>query len=147
LHWASGVLATTFGIVALGVVAPAQELTNEAKLDSIRSVDGTSIVYGIAGHGEPAIVFVHGWACDRSLWRDQVAYFAKSRQVITLDLAGHGSSGRGRTEWTIERFAEDVAAVVRASGAKKVILVGHSLGGPVVVEAALRVPEQTVAVV
>jgi pimeloyl-ACP methyl ester carboxylesterase len=67
--------------------------------------------------------------------------------VITLDLAGHGSSGRAREAWTIRNFATDVAAVVRAVGGRRIILVGHSLGGPVALEAALLLRQETVAVV
>ena len=114
---------------------------------STPSADGTPISYAVTGHGDPAMVFVHGWAGDQSYWRDQVSYFAPTHLVITLDLAGHGSSGRGRSDWSIQRFGEDVAAVVRATGATKVVLIGHSLGGPVVVEAALQLPDQTMGVV
>jgi pimeloyl-ACP methyl ester carboxylesterase len=112
-----------------------------------QSADGVPIAWSAVGEGEPAIVLVHGWSCDQGYWRQQVPYFARTNRVITLDLAGHGASGRGRRDWTIQSFAADVAAAVRASGARRVILVGHSLAGAVVVEAALQLPDTAVAVV
>lgn len=62
--------------------------------------------------------------------------FADTRQAVAVDLAGHGDSGADREAWTIPAFAEDVAAVVRHLGLEDVVLIGHSLGGPVVVAAA-----------
>lgn len=134
-------------VAVLALVGPAQVASGQGGSMTTQSADGTSIAYSVADRGEPTIVFVHGWACDQSYWADQVTYFGRTHQVITLDLAGHGGSGRNRTDWTVQRFSDDVAAVVRASGAKKVVLVGHSLGGPVVVEAAHQLKAQTVAVV
>jgi pimeloyl-ACP methyl ester carboxylesterase len=73
--------------------------------------------------------------------------FQGDYRVIALDLAGHGASGKGRTAWTIPNFANDVAAVVRAVDAKNVVLIGHSLGGPVVAEAGLLVPDRVIGVI
>jgi pimeloyl-ACP methyl ester carboxylesterase len=141
-------LRRAFAILGLTAIpAVGQSPGRAIGTNSTPSVDGTAITYSVTGQGDPAIVFVHGWACDQSYWRDQVAYFPLTHLVVTLDLAGHGASGRGRRDWSIQRFGEDVAAVVRATGATKVVLIGHSLGGPVVVEAALQLPDQTMAVV
>jgi pimeloyl-ACP methyl ester carboxylesterase len=67
--------------------------------------------------------------------------------VVAIDLAGHGDSGRDRAEWTMQAFGQDVAAVVRRLGPRRVVLIGHSMGGPVIVEAALLTPETTVGLV
>jgi sigma-B regulation protein RsbQ len=112
-----------------------------------RSADGLSIRYQVTGKGEPTIVLVHGWALDRSLWEAQVPRLAARHRVVTLDLGGHGESGRQRTQWTMGAFGEDVKAVVDAMGAKDVVLVGHSMGGPVVLEAARRMPERLKGIV
>jgi pimeloyl-ACP methyl ester carboxylesterase len=92
--------------------------------------------------GGTTVVFIHGWSCDRSYWKEQVDFFATQFQVVTIDLAGHGESGAGRQVWTIDSFGEDVAAVIKELDLKRVILVGHSMGGDVIVSAALRVPER-----
>ena len=103
---------------------------------SATSSDGIPIVYELAGEGGPAIVFVHGWSCDRSYWRDQMAAFPKNA-VVAVDLAGHGESGTGRGSWTMPAFGADVVAVVDRLGHDDVVLVGHSMGGDVILEAAL----------
>jgi pimeloyl-ACP methyl ester carboxylesterase len=67
--------------------------------------------------------------------------------VACLDLAGHGSSGAGRAAWSIEALAEDVATVVEALRLPRVVLVGHSMGGPVALAAARRLPGRVAGVV
>ena len=119
----------------------------EAREDSVSSADGVVIRFKDHGAGEPAVVFVHGWACDQSYWKWQVPHFAAARRVITLDLAGHGASGSNRGEWTVERFAQDVAAVVAALGLERTVLIGHSMGGSVVLEAAPRLEGKVAAII
>jgi pimeloyl-ACP methyl ester carboxylesterase len=106
--------------------------------DQVASDDGVAIVYETHGVGPRALVFVHGWSCDRGYWRGQLNHFAREHQVVAIDLAGHGESGAERTDWTIEAFGSDVAAVVQKLGLDAVILIGHSMGGDVILEAARR---------
>ena len=111
------------------------------------SADGVAIAYRVQGKGTPALVLVHCWTCDSSFWDAQVKHLALEHQVVTLDLAGHGRSGAGRAQWTIPAFADDVVAVVTKLGLKQVVLVGHSMGGPVVVEAARKMPERVAGLI
>lgn len=111
------------------------------------STDGVPIRYETHGEGEPAVVLVHGWSCDRSYWRGQVDHFAAHRQVIAVDLAGHGESGVGRDAWTMAAFGDDIVAVIEQLGLERVVLVGHSMGGDVIVEPALRLPDRVVGLV
>jgi pimeloyl-ACP methyl ester carboxylesterase len=106
--------------------------------DATTSPDGIPIVFDVDGSGDPCLVFVHGWSCDRSYWVNQMASFAPRHRVVAIDLAGHGESGSGRESWTMPAFGGDVAAVVRQIGADAAILVGHSMGGDVIVDAALQ---------
>ena len=76
------------------------------------SPDGIEIRYDVAGSGSPAIVFVHGWSCDRTYWREQMTAFAARHLVVAVDLAGHGESGIGRASWTMPAFGDDTVAVV-----------------------------------
>jgi pimeloyl-ACP methyl ester carboxylesterase len=111
------------------------------------SADGISIAFRVFGRGQPALVFVHGWCCDQSYWDAQVDHFAQQYTVVTIDLAGHGESGLGRESWTMEAFGEDVVAVVRKLHLDQVVLIGHSMGGHVIVEAARRMPSCVIGLV
>ncbi|MBU4525502.1 MAG: alpha/beta hydrolase [Desulfomicrobium sp.] len=111
------------------------------------SADGTPIFFEAYGSGEPALVFVHGWSCDARYWREQIPHFSKNHRVIVLDLAGHGHSGMGRTQYTMISFGEDVKAVTEASGSRSVILVGHSMGGSVIAEAARLMADRVIGLV
>jgi pimeloyl-ACP methyl ester carboxylesterase len=90
------------------------------------------------GKGEPALIFVHGWTLNGTFWEQQLGHFAATYQVVAVDLAGHGESGVGRDHWTMEAFGGDVAAVVDELNLDRVVLIGHSMGGAVVLEAARR---------
>jgi pimeloyl-ACP methyl ester carboxylesterase len=116
---------------------------------TVPSADGVPIRYHVEGaaNARPALVFVHCWSCDRHLWDEQMTHFALRYRVVSLDLAGHGESGRDRKDWTIPAFGADVASVVRALDLKKVILIGHSMGGPVILEAARALPDRVVGLV
>jgi pimeloyl-ACP methyl ester carboxylesterase len=116
-------------------------------LGTTRSADGVEIHYEARGSGKTALVFVHCWSCDRHLWDGQLETFAGDYRVVTLDLAGHGESGRDRKAWTIEAFGDDVAAVAQRLELEHVILVGHSMGGSVILEAARRLPGRVVGLV
>lgn len=105
-------------------------------MDAATSADGIRIAYDAYGEGKPALVFVHGWSCNRSYWEGQLQPFSRQFTVVAVDLAGHGESGVGRERWTMAAFGGDVAAVVNKLGLEHVILIGHSMGGDVIVEAA-----------
>jgi len=103
---------------------------------TVSSPDGVRIHYETAGKGRPALLLVHCWTCDSSFWKDQVARLSRNRQVVTLDLAGHGRSGRTRKDYTMEAFGQDVKAVADELKLDRMVLVGHSMGGAVILEAA-----------
>jgi len=113
----------------------------------VQSFDDVSIVYDMKGEGEPTLVFIHGWCCNRGQWENQVPEFAQDHRVVALDLAGHGDSGNNRAAWTIPDYARDVEAVVTHLDLDDVILVGHSMGGPVALIAAARMPDRVIGVI
>ena len=114
---------------------------------TIGSADGVPIAYNSTGTGRPAIVFIHGGFADQTFWNEQVEPLSDRFQVVTLDLAGHGASGQRHGEWTMDRYGEDVSAVVRALDLDSVVLVGNSLGGPVAVAAAKTLPGTVLGIV
>lgn len=109
--------------------------------DRAVSADGISVAYEARGRGTPAIVFVHGWSCDRTYWRHQMDFFADRFQVVAVDLGGHGESGVGRPAWTMKSFGGDVVAVADQLALGDLVMVGHSMGGDVIVQAARMRPE------
>ena len=109
--------------------------------------NGVSISFDSRGKGEVSLVFVHCWACDRSFWKEQLDVFARDYRVVSLDLAGHGASGTDREQWSIAGLAGDVKTVIEELGLQRCILIGHSLGGPVSLVAAARMPRRVVAVI
>jgi len=124
------------------------ETPAEAKWPHIAfSKDGTPISYEIFGVGEPTLVFVHGWSCDARYWRAQVPVFSKKYRVVVLDLAGHGHSGMSRTKYTMGSFGDDVRAVTESTGSHSVILIGHSMGGSVIAEAACLMPNRVIGLI
>ncbi len=74
-----------------------------------------------------------------ALFHPAVDALADRYRFVLVDLPGHGRSGRTRVDWTVERYADDLAAVVAALHVGDPILVGHSMSGRVVVEAATGV--------
>ena len=138
-------LSLAVALVALS--PPAKPGSQGAVSGTAASSDGVLLRYDSAGKGDPALVFVHCGGCNRGFWDGQMAYFAAKHRVVALDLAGHGQSGRGRKDWTIAAFGQDVVSVVEALGLKRVVLIGHSLGGPAVLEAARSMPDRVAGIV
>lgn len=108
----------------------------------VPSADGTLIHYVVRGSGSPTLVFVHGWSCDAGYWLAQMDAFAPAHRIVAVDLAGHGDSGARSGEYTMEAFGQDVAAVLARLDITDAVLIGHSMGGAVIVEAALTAPER-----
>jgi len=115
--------------------------------ETVRAEDGSAQRYEVHGEGEPTIVFIHGWSCHRLFWNQQIERFQRVRRVVALDLAGHGESEAGRTDWSIESFGDDVVRVCDELELESVVLVGHSMGGPVALDAAQKLGDRVVAVV
>jgi pimeloyl-ACP methyl ester carboxylesterase len=112
-------------------------------------VDGLAIQSQSVGSG-PTIVFVHGWTCDSSSWTGQVPSFAKDYRVITLDLPGHGRSESPKDgKLSMDLFARAVEAVraEAGAGAERIVLVGHSMGAPVIRQYAHLYPQHVAGLV
>ena len=117
------------------------------KSSMVKAADGVPIYYEVQGKGEPALVFIHCWSCNRQLWDNQVAQFSKTHRVLTIDLPGHGESGMDRKTWSVESYGDDVKTVVTKLDLKRVVLIGSSMGGPIALEAARRMPDRVIGIV
>jgi pimeloyl-ACP methyl ester carboxylesterase len=100
-------------------------------------VDGASIHYRAWGPaGQPGVVLVHG-AAAHSRWWDHIGpLLADDRRIVAIDLSGHGDSAH-REDYDVDQWADEVLAVAAAGGIEgRPILIGHSMGGLVVLRAA-----------
>ena len=112
------------------------------------SVDGIKIHSTVAGKGPKTVILVHGWTCDETTWNSQVPELSKEYRVITLDLPGHGQSGAPKDgKFSMDLFARAVEAVRKDSKADRVVVVGHSMGTPVVIQYARLFPQHTAGLV
>jgi pimeloyl-ACP methyl ester carboxylesterase len=103
--------------------------------------------YERAGTGSPPLVFVHGFACSHVDWRLQMEHFAATRTVIACDLRGHGATPGDPADCSIETYGADVAALVSELDLQGAVLIGHSMGCRVVLQAALDAPQRVAGVV
>ncbi len=96
--------------------------------------------------GKPCIVFIHGAQNDHSVWILQSRYLAHhGHAVLALDLPGHGRSAGPALE-SIEAMADWVLEVLTTLQVPKAVLVGHSMGSLIALEAASRSPAQVSAI-
>jgi len=115
---------------------------------TVLSHDGMPMACDCRGQGEPLLLFIHGWTCRRDYWQPQLAFFEEHHKVAAPDLPGHGNSKAGdRQHWSVATFGLDIAAVARALAPERLILIGHSMGGAVALEAARRLGDMVAAVV
>lgn len=131
----------------LGLVCLTGCTTTKHWPETVRYPDGAAIRYEVLGEVEPTLVFIHGWACQRMYWIEQLNRFQRVRRVVAVDLMGHGESDSKRTDWTIDAFGDDVVLVCNALKLERIILVGHSMGGPVALDAAKKLGSRVLAVV
>jgi pimeloyl-ACP methyl ester carboxylesterase len=138
-------LAFLFGVISCQMQPGINQLLVEE--GDTTSADGIPIHYKLYGKGDVSLVFVHDWCTNMKYWDKQIPSFGVNFKLVTLDLAGHGQSGAGRTSWTMEAFGQDVAGVVEKLGLQNVVLVGHGMGGPVILEAARLIPDRAIGLV
>ena len=115
-------------------------------MSRITTPDGVRIAYHEVGAGDPPIVFVHGIYGNRLGFGFQEEYFSPDHRCVAVDLRGNGDSDKPDEVYSMERYADDVAEVMRQLGLRRSILVGHSMGGQVVISVAARHPELVGAV-
>ncbi|CND62112.1 hydrolase [Mycobacterium tuberculosis] len=117
-------------------------MTVTTRTAAVRRPDDTTIHYTVSGPADgPTVAFVHGWGCNRTDFDAITTFLPGHYRVLAIDLAEHGESRSARDVWTMEEFARDVAAVLEAESVGTCVVVGHSLGGAVAVEAGRILPD------
>ena len=109
---------------------------------------GVSLKYEDSGLATgTTLLFVHGWTCDRTFFAPQMAFFAARYRVVSLDLRGHGQSDKPLGNYPIEQYSEDIWALIRYLKLTKVIAIGHSMGGSIVLDMASANSGEMIAIV
>lgn len=109
-------------------------------------VHGYRRAYRVAGSG-PALLLLHGLACDSSTWRDVIPSLAEHYTVIAPDLLGHGESDKPNADYSLGGYANGMRDLLTILGIDKVTVVGHSFGGGVAMQFAYQFPDRTERVV
>lgn len=110
--------------------------------------DGVALGYEMSEGEGPAVILVHGWCCDHSYLQPQFDHFAAlRRKVVALDLRGHGASDKPVQDYPIAAFTDDVAWIAGQLGLERPIVVGHSMGGIIAFDLAVRHPDLPSAIV
>ncbi|WP_040320192.1 alpha/beta fold hydrolase [Aeromicrobium marinum] len=109
-------------------------------------VHGYRRAYRTAGTG-PALLLVHGLACDSSTWDEVIAPLAEHFTVIAPDLLGHGESDKPDADYSLGGYANAMRDLLTILGVDKVTVIGHSFGGGVAMQFAYQFPERTERVV
>jgi pimeloyl-ACP methyl ester carboxylesterase len=103
--------------------------------------------YVRAGSGAPPLVFVHGFACSHEDWLFQLKKFRTTNETVACDLRGHGLTPGKPQDCSIEHYGGDVAALLANLDLSESILIGHSMGCRVVLEAARLDPDRVAGIV
>jgi len=122
-----------------------QPVVSESKF---ADVDHLKVHYTNYGKGDTALVLVHGWACDETVWSEQAPALAEEIRVITIDLPGHGQSDKPNSiEYDKDLYTHAIDRVIKDAGVKSAILVGHSNGTPFTREYYRKFPAKVKAIV
>jgi 3-oxoadipate enol-lactonase len=106
--------------------------------------DGLSVHYLDEGAGDPAVLFVHGFPFDSSMWEPQIPVTIDcGRRAVVPDLLGFGRSDVPveRSAYSIDRYADLVAALISDLGLGRVVVAGLSMGGYIALAVARRHPD------
>ena len=124
--------------------APADSLAAQSKFTQL---DGLKVHYLTRGEGSNALVLVHGWSCDASIWKRQIDGLGDRLRVIAIDLPGHGESDKPKIAYTMELYARAIDAVLGDAGVDRAVLVGHSNGTPAVRQFYRKFSEKTLGLI
>ena len=106
-------------------------------MDKCYTYGGVKLAYSVEGEGD-ALLLLHGWGCDRGIWKSTSEYLSRYFMVVAVDFAGFGKSEEPREVWGVEEYTRSIEALVKELGVVRPIVVGHSFGGRVSILYASR---------
>ena len=128
-------------------VGPNAAAINANKVNAVNNVNNVNIVYDQCGSGDTTLLFVHGWCINKEYWAEQKKYFCDKYKVVTLDLPGFGQSGKNRTDWSFDQYANDINEFIKTAQLKNVILVGHSMSGDILLLMDTKYPGAIIGII
>jgi pyruvate dehydrogenase E2 component (dihydrolipoamide acetyltransferase) len=132
-------------VAGFAVPAPSAEAAGDAEAAKPRELEaaGLRLRYLALGDGDSVpVLLLHGFGADLNTWMFTQPALAEGRQVIALDLPGHGGSAKQLDRVDAERLAAIVDATLNALGIERLHLVGHSMGGGIAISFASGQPER-----
>lgn len=112
------------------------------------AINDIAVTYSDEGEkGAQAVIFIHGFPFNRSMWNMQLKALKDTCRVIAYDIRGHGNSEPGNERFSIELFVKDLLALMDALKIKKAVLCGLSMGGYIALNAIENYPERFAALI
>ena len=116
--------------------------------DIKKTINKVTVSYNDEGpDGAPAIIFIHGFPFNKSMWNSQMETLKKDYRVIAYDVRGHGNSESGNVDFSIELFGQDLILLMDTLKIEKAMLCGLSMGGYIALNAITNYPERFTALV
>ena len=106
-------------------------------MDCRYKYDDLELAYSVEGEGD-AVVLLHGWGCDKSIWKSSIEALQQHFRVVAVDFAGFGASQEPNAVWGVEEYTRSIEALLKELGISCPTLVGHSFGGRVSILYASR---------
>jgi pyruvate dehydrogenase E2 component (dihydrolipoamide acetyltransferase) len=132
-------------VAGFAVPEPSAEAAVDAEAVTPRELDaaGLRLRYLMLGEGDSVpVLLLHGFGADLNAWMFTQPALADGRQVIALDLPGHGGSVKQLDRADADSLAGIADHALHALGIERLHLVGHSMGGGIAISFALRRPER-----
>lgn len=113
----------------------------------LAEVNGTSLFHRSCGSGQD-VVLAHGLGASHAFWYPKIVpELARNHRVTVYDLRGHGRSAMPDSGYRLPVLADDLVGLLDSLGIRRAHLIGHSFGGAIALELALRLPERVASVV
>lgn len=106
--------------------------TTFAPMENSYRYDGITLRYDVEGEGE-TLLLLHGWGCDREIWKQIRPLLSRHYRVVSVDFAGFGRSDEPTTVWGVEEYTRSIEQLARELEIDSPTLVGHSFGGRVAI--------------
>jgi pimeloyl-ACP methyl ester carboxylesterase len=134
------------GLLFFCITASAQNTIDEVlnydnKMEKI-SIKSEELAYIEVGEGSQTLIFVHGLSSNLEAWNKNIDTLKKKFKCIAIDLPGYGKSSKNKIAYSLSDYAGFINEFITEKKLNNVVLVGHSMGGQIVLHTVLKYPEQ-----